>query len=322
MRGILAIPLQKHPTVEMSGDTVYRTAPDLLGVLYLDSRARATAITGLDRQVLESLAVEGATVIENARLFRLTRDQERIRHELSLARKIQQRLLPRRLPRGNYFELHALTMPSETVGGDYYDVIQLPGERFGFVVADVAGKSLPAAMLAATLQGAFVAVATGDPDLAELFGRVNDFLCERTAVEMYATVFYGVLDPSGKFQFVNAGHAVPLVVRARGVVDRLDASNFPLGLFAGTKYEVGSADLEAGDLVLIFSDGVTEARGGDNELFGESRLVTFLEACAGETAQKVSAKVVAAIQEFAGAAPQADDVTLAVLRFGTYENSR
>ncbi len=321
VRGILAVPLQKHPTVEMTGDTIHQTAPDLVGVLYMDSRTRGAALTGLDRQVLQSLAVEGATVIENARLFRLTRDQERIRHELSLARNMQQRLLPRRLPQGNYFELHGLTMPSEAVGGDYYDVIQLPSERFGFAVADVSGKSLPAAMLAMSVQGAFGAVATGDPDLAELFARVNDFLCERTTPEMFATVFYGVLDPSGKFDFVNAGHAAPLVVRTSGVVDRLDSSNFPLGFFAGTVFEMDSVQLGPGDLILIFSDGVTEARDVDGELYGENRLKEFLEGCAGQSPQEVSAKVVAEVQSFGGCAPQADDLTLTVLRFGPAANS-
>ncbi len=316
VRGILAVPLQKHPTVEMTGDTVHRTAPDLIGVLYIDTRTRATALTGLDRQVLQSLAVEGATVIENARLFRMTREQERTRHELSLARNIQQRLLPRELPESNFFELQALTMPCETVGGDYYDVIRLPNDRFGLAVADVSGKSWPAAILAASLQGAFGAVAAGDPGLAELFQRVNDFLCDRTTPEMFATVFYGVLDSRGKFNFVNAGHTSPLVLRTNGAVNRLDSANFPLGFFSDAKFEVDSVALERGDMVLIFSDGVTEARDATGELYGESRLKELLESCTCMAARDLSTKVVAAVQDFVGVAPQADDLTLTVLRFG------
>lgn len=316
VRGIVAVPLQKHPMMEMSGETIQQTVPELLGVLYLDSRIRPTSLTGLDRQVLQTLAVEGATIIENARMFRLTREQERIQHQLSAARNIQLNLLPRQLPQCDHFTLQALTMPCQTVGGDYYDVIRLPGDRFGFAVADVSGKGLPAAMLAAMLQGAFAAVAAGDPDLEELFRRVNDFLCERTLPEMFATIFYGVLDRYGRFSFVNAGHAAPLVLRTNGAVNRLDSSNFPLGFFKGASFSVDSVQVGNGDQILIFSDGLTEAQDANSELFGEARLKDFLESLAGETAASVCSKVVATVQDFVGSAPQADDLTLTVLRFG------
>ena len=316
LRGVVAVPLQKLPMMEMGGETIQQTAPELLGVLYLDSRSRATSLTGLDRQVLQTLAVEGATVIENARLFRMSREQERIQQQLDVARNIQQGLLPRHLPQSDYFELEAATMPCQTVGGDYYDVIQLPGHRFGFAVADVSGKGLPAAMLAASLQGAFAAVASGDPDLAELFRRVNEFLCERTPADMFATIFYGVLDPSGLFRFVNAGHVPPLLVRADCAVNRLEPSGFPVGFFPEATFAVDTVQLKCGDLLLIFSDGVTEAHDAGDELLGEARLKELLEPCAGQASREVWAKVVAAVQDFVGAAPQSDDLTLTVLRFG------
>ncbi|HEV2348596.1 MAG TPA: SpoIIE family protein phosphatase [Terriglobia bacterium] len=316
VRGVVAVPLQKHPMMEVSSETMTATAPELLGVLYLDSRSRATSVTGLDRQVLQTFAVEGATVIENARLFRIAREQERMQYQFSLARNIQQGLLPRELPKSKFFQIVAVSMPCQTVGGDYYDVIRLPGDRFGLTVADVSGKGLPAAMLAATLQGAFAAVAAGDPGLEDLFNRVNDFLCERTPAEMFATIFYGVLDRFGKFTFVNAGHATPLVARANGQVTRLDSSNFPLGFFPGVKFTVESTQLEYGDLVLVFSDGVTEAQNSEDDLYGESRLKEFLENTACQAAPELCEKVIAAVQNFVGAAPQADDITLTVLRFG------
>ncbi len=121
-RGIVAVPLQKLPVSDSTGETFVGAAPELLGLLYLEARSSAAAVTGLDRQVLQTLAVEGATVIENARLFRLAREQERIRHEMQLARNIQQGLLPRQLPQSDYFQIHAVTIPTEAVGGDYYDV--------------------------------------------------------------------------------------------------------------------------------------------------------------------------------------------------------
>ena len=314
VRGLVAVPLQKHPMMEMTGETIVQTAPEILGVLYLDSRTRATSLTGLDRQVLQAFAVEGATVIENARLFRLTREQERLQHTFALARNIQQSLLPRELPRSDFFELQAITMPCQTVGGDYYDVIHLGDDHLGLTVADVSGKGFPAAMMAATLQGSFSAVAAGDPDLKDLFARVNEFLCARTPAEMFATIFYGVLARSGNFTFVNAGHNSPLVLRANGTIEVLDSSNFPLGLFADATFNVETAQLAKGDQVLIFSDGVPEAQDANQQLFGEERLKKYLQQCCGETG--LCSKVVAAVQDFVGAAPQADDLTLVVLRYG------
>ena len=316
LRGVVALPLQKLPMMEMGGETIIQAAPELLGVLYLDSHARATSLTGLDRQVLMTLAFEGATIIENARVFRLTREQERMRHDLATARNIQQSLLPRQLPNSDYFELLPLSIPCQTVGGDYYDVIRLPNERYGFTVADVSGKGLPAAMMAASMQGAFGAVASGDPDTSELFRRVNEFLCERTPSEMFATMFYGVLNREGEFTYLNAGHATPLVVRGDGTVDSLEESNFPLGFFPKVKFDGQRTRLQPGDYVLIFSDGVTEAQDLAHDMFGEGRLKSLLEGYKFSSTQAVSDKVIAAIRHFVGNAPQADDMTLLVLRFG------
>ncbi len=317
VRGIVAVPLQKLPVSETGGDTIQIAAPELLGVIYLDTCSHPTAVTGLDRQVLQTLAVEGATVIENARLLRIAREQERFQHEMFLARNIQQGLLPRRFPTCDYFQVCAISMPTEHVGGDYYDVVHLPGERYGFIVADVSGKGLPAAMLASNLQGAFAAVAAGDPDLALLFQRVNDFLCERTSSGMFATMLYGVLDRLGRFQFVSAGHVLPLIIRARGGVDQLSSSNFPVGLFSGTTFEVSGAQMLSGDVLLICSDGVTEAHAPDEELFGEARLRNFLEGCSGLAADEICRRVVGEVKQFTGNSPQSDDITLVLVRFGT-----
>jgi len=319
MRGVVAVPLQKLPVMESrGGETIRQVAPELLGVLYLESRMRATSLTGLDRQVLQTLAMEGATVIENARLFRLTREQERIQHELALARSIQEGLLPRELPRSNYFELYATTMPSRTVGGDYYDVISLPGERYAFAVADVSGKGLGAAMMAATLQGAFAAVAAGAPALEDLFLRVNDFLCERTPSDMFATMFYGLLNSSGRLSFVSAGHPRALILRANGSVDTLDNQNIPMGILSDTPFAVDTALMQNGDTLVIYSDGVTEAQDISGRFFGEDHLVTLLNGRMGLRAEELGREVIARVNEFAGGAPQADDLTLVVIRFGAH----
>ncbi len=316
VRGVVAVPLQKLPVMETSGgDTIRQPTLPLLGVLYLESRTQATSVTSLDRQVLQTLAVEGATVIENARLFRMAREQERTQHDLALARSIQQGLLPRQLPKTDYFELKAVTMPCRTVGGDYYDVIPLPGDRYGVTVADVSGKGLPAATMAVYLQGVFSGVAGGDPGLDELFRRVNDFLCERTPVDMYATVFYGVIERSGRLQFVNGGHVPPLVIRAGGGLETLNVASFPLGMFPGVNFEVHTAQLEPGDQLFVFSDGVTEAQNNEHAFFGDERLSAILEKCGAQPGQSVCSTVVSAVRDFVGDAPQADDLTVTSLRF-------
>jgi phosphoserine phosphatase RsbU/P len=315
-RGIVAVPLQKLPMADSAGETFVGGAPELLGLLYLDTRSHAAAVTGLDRQVLQTLAVEGATVMENARLFGLAREQERIQHEMFLARNIQQGLLPRQLPLSDYFQVFAVTQPTDAVGGDYYDVVQLPDGRCGFAVADISGKGLPASLMAASLQGAFGAVAAGSPALGDLFARVNDYLCERTPPEMFATVLYGVLDQQGVFEFVNAGHIPPLVVRAQGGVDRPDASNYPLGLFPQVNFQVDCVQLQPGDLIVTISDGVTEARDAIGGLFGDARLRDVLDICAGQPAEEVCRRILASVREFVGAAPQSDDLTVTVIRYG------
>jgi serine phosphatase RsbU (regulator of sigma subunit) len=315
-RGIVAVPLQKLHMADALGETFVGKTPELLGLLYLDTRSQAAAVTGLDRQVLQTLAVEGATVIENARLFGLARNQERIQHEMYLARNIQQGLLPLELPQSDYFQVTSVTTPTEAVGGDYYDVVQLPDGRCGFALADVSGKGLPAALMAASLQGAFGAVAAGAPPLGELFRRVNDYLCARTPPEMYATMLYGVLDRDGQFEFVNAGHIPPLIVRAQGGVDQVDSANFPVGLFPQVEFTSNSAQLMPGDLIVTTSDGVTEARDALGELFGDPRLLSLLQDCSAQTTDEVVKRIMASVREFVGAAPQSDDITVTIVRFG------
>jgi len=201
------------------------------------------------------------------------------------------------------------------VGGDYYDVVALPGGRYGLTVADVSGKGWPAAMMSVMLQGSFDAVAAGDPSLEQLFDRVNRFLCERTPPEMYATVFYGVLDPSGRLDFVNAAHPAPVVVHPNGECLLLGSANFPVGMFPSAQFTAKSAQLQAGDELIIFSDGVTEAQNSSRDLFGDARLLDFLKAAAGLPPAQKCARLVEAVEHFAGLAPQADDLTVVLARY-------
>jgi phosphoserine phosphatase RsbU/P len=314
-RSIVAVPLQKASLAD-NADQTGAGLPQMLGVLYLESTQQAASLTGLDRQVLQTLAFEGATVIENARMFRLSREQEKMQRELDVARSIQQGLLPRELPQSSYFEAAAFTIPTQTVGGDYYDLIPLPGDRCAFSVADVSGKGLSAAMLATTLQGAFAALAGADLPLEELFSRANAFLCARVPMGMYATLFYGVLDWQGTFQYVNAGHAQPLLVRAAGAMEPLLSSSLPLGLFSGVSFLVDTVHLQLGDKILIYSDGVTDSRNAAGDLFGDERLRSIWEWSVPESPRESCQRILSVVHAFVGTAPQADDLTLLALRYG------
>lgn len=312
---VVAIPLIKLPTVQALDSTVMARQGDMLGVLYLDSQAPSTAFTELDRQVLRSLASDAATVVENARLFASARAKERMEHELEIASDIQQRLLPKSFPEGKYFAVTGRTIACQSVGGDYYDVLELPGERHAFVVGDVAGKGISAALLASVLQGVLSATATLGSPIGEVAARVNRFLCERSDVERYATLFYGVLASDGQLEYINAGHVTPLLRSRSGRLTALPSENFPLGMFDFAEYRTGRIQLEPGDFLVIYSDGISEASNPRNELFDERRLRRAIEGYSGTNVQDLLENIQAEVRTFTEGAPQSDDITLVVVQY-------
>src|SRR6202043_2834549 len=218
---IVAIPIDKLPMIETLDATISTRQGELLGVLYLYSHVPSSAFTDLDREVLRSLAREAATVVENARLFASSRAKQRLDHEIEIASGIQKTLLPKSLPNLPGLQVAASTLSCLSVGGDCFDVIQLGGGRHGFFVGDVSGKGISAALLATLLQGVFFTTAAMDIPICDIFSRVNKYICERTLESRYATVFYGVLQPDGEFEYVNAGHVPPLIRRRTGELEPL-----------------------------------------------------------------------------------------------------
>jgi phosphoserine phosphatase RsbU/P len=313
---VVAIPLEKRPQMTSLDSTVAGMVPELLGVLYLDSHAPTAAFSEIDRQVLRSLAGEGATVVENARLFAALRAKERLEQELKIASDIQQQLLPKTFPQVKHLSVAGHTVACQSVGGDCYDIIALPGNRFGFVVADVSGKGISAALLASMLQGAFSAIASLALPPDEVATRVNQRLCERTGEDRYVTLFYGVLHPDGHFEYVNAGHVPPLVKMKSGEIAPLGSDNFPIGMFDTAEYATSRIQLHAGDYVVMYTDGVTEAINTSNELFGEDRLRNSVESFSGENVQQFYDHVQKDVRAFTEHLyAQADDITLIVAQY-------
>ncbi len=315
LRTIVAIPIDKLPVIEALDATISARQGELLGILYLDSRAPSSAFSALDREVLRTLAREAATVVENARLFAESRAKARLDHEIEIASQIQQKLLPKTLPNLPNVTVAGSTIACYSVGGDCFDVIELEGGRHGFFVGDVSGKGISAALLATLLQGVFFTTATMDIPLPGIFSRVNRYLCERSGDDRYATVFYGVLDTAGRFEYVNAGHVPPIIRRRSGVAEALGSANFPVGMFPEADYQSAEVNLEPDEFLVIYTDGVSEAANISAELFEEARLRKIVEEFKGQTVEELAGTIRDGVKAFTAGAPQSDDVTILVIGY-------
>ena len=312
---IVAIPIDKLPMIETLDATISTRQGELLGVLYLDSHVPSSAFTDLDREVLRSLAREAATVVENARLFASSRAKQRLDHEIEIASQIQKTLLPKAMPNTTELSVAGSTLSCHSVGGDCFDVISLGSGRYGFFVGDVSGKGISAALLATLLQGVFFTTAAMDIALPGVFSRVNQYLCERSGDDRYATVFYGVLDKMGRFEYVNAGHVPPLLLRKAGGLEGLGSANFPVGMFSEAEYQSTRVQVEPGDFLVIYTDGVSEASNNQNELFEEARLRTIIESFKGATVEELGDTIREGMRAFTEGAPQSDDITILVVQY-------
>ena len=312
---IIAIPVDKLPVIETLDATISTRQGELLGVLYLDSHVPSSAFSDLDREVLRTLAREAATVVENARLFASSRAKQRLDHEIEIASQIQKHLLPKALPNLPDVSVAGSTLSCHSVGGDCFDVIELGGGRHGFFVGDVSGKGISAALLATLLQGVFFTTAAMDISLPGVFSRVNQYLCERSGEDRYATVFYGILDKMGRFEYVNAGHVPPLLKKKAGGLEGLGSANFPVGMFAEAEYQSARVQLDPGDFLVIYTDGVSEASNMMNELFEESRLRTIIENFTGDTVQQLGDAIREGMRVFTEGAAQSDDITILVIEY-------
>lgn len=313
LRSVVAIPLYSRVSLQAQETTTEKsTRRELLGALYLDSR-RPAAFSHLERQILDALAREAASVMDNARLMQREQERRRLEQELDIARNIQQRLLPRAFHRTAYLEVAGTNQPCHTVGGDYFDVMPFGPDRTAFVIADVCGKGLGAALLTAMLQGSLSAMSMGQ-EPAAILTHLNQYVASRSELHHYATLFLGVLDAAGRLEWGNAGHLPPLLLCRDCVQSAFPASSVPLGLFSDEKYETSSAVLEPGDTLVLFTDGITEAVNLQEEQFGLARLQEVAARHARQPVEKLHAAILAAVAEFTQGTPQADDITLLIVR--------
>jgi serine phosphatase RsbU (regulator of sigma subunit) len=317
IRHVLCVPLRVVRYVDRVDQSVESRA---IGVLYLDSREKGTLLSGAARAALATLAVEAASAIENARLYRETLEKERIEEELRIASQIQQALLPAPCRSGGFFDVAAISIPCRTIGGDFFDYIDLPDHRFGFALGDVAGKGTPAALLTAVLHGILSGQTTTMHNPGETMARVNGALLTRPIDGRFVTAFLGVLGPDGRLAYCNAGHNPPFVF-GDGVPRRLTTGGTVLGLFPEARYEQEVVQLAAGDTVLLFSDGLSEALNAAGEEFGDDGIAETVRAALAGPPHPVVQALLAAVKRFAGEALQHDDVTVLALRYKSGELS-
>jgi serine phosphatase RsbU (regulator of sigma subunit) len=281
-----------------------------LGVLYLDSRER-----GYLQQAgaLQALAAEAAVVIENARLYQEVVERERVTQELRIAAQMQQSLLPPAYYLAPNAELAAVTTPCRAVGGDVFDYVLRPDGNLMFAVADVAGKGTSAALLTAVVQGLFAAEAETSDGPAAIVARVNNALCRRGIPSRFVTAFYGQLGADRTLHYCNAGHNAPFLLRKDGAA-RLEVGGTVMGLFDHGVYATGVEPVSAGDMLVLFSDGVTEATNAEELELGDEQLAAWLTDAAGKAATEVLETIQRELAAFCGTAAARDDVTLMVVK--------
>src|SRR5580693_6202331 len=314
LRSVVCVPLIHVRTGSMQ-DTIAQSLNDTVGVLYMDSRGSAADLSVGNREILQTLALEASTILENARLLEEERGKRHLEEELDLARTIQQGLLPNDLPSTGWFRAAGSSITSRQVGGDYFDVHPAGPDAFACVIADVSGKGVSAALLAALLQGAFLLASEGPAQIEDVMSSINRFLTERAKGEKYATVFYCTVDRSGVLRWSNAGHPKPVLVRANSDLISLDSTGLPLGMLEVASYEVKSMQLQPGDKVVLYSDGLSEAESEDGEFFDRKGFRETLRANASLGCVEFHAKLVEAVEDFSEGAELADDITTLVLEY-------
>jgi phosphoserine phosphatase RsbU/P len=287
----------------------------LLVVADKESRAGVGPFRAADGRTLGLFANQAAIALENARLHLQALETERLEREMQLAADIQSQLLPKDSPDLAGYEVIGWNRPARRVGGDYFDFLPQPDGRLGLLVGDVSGKGIPAALLVSTLHSAVRLLSEALGFGAELVARLNQHVHAASTSNKFITLLVAALDPeSGVLEYVNAGHNPGLVLGNSGTVRTLASGGLPLGLMPASCYRGGSATLEPGDLLCLYSDGITECESPEDEQFGVNRLIELLEPLRARPLAELVTALDAAMAQFSRGLPQGDDQTLVLLR--------
>jgi len=288
---------------------------NVFGIIYADSPLSDARFTEDHLKVLTTLASVAAIRVENARLTEEQMERERLEREQQVASEIQQRFLPAAAPQLEGWELQGISFPCYEIGGDYYDFIRREDGKLVIALGDVSGKGTAAALLMSSLHAAIHAQADTHDSIVETISAVNRYLVESIPANRFVTLFYGVLDPkSGSLTFLNAGHNPPLIVHAGGTMEQLAAGGLPLGIMEGAEFREGRTQLRAGDVLVVYSDGVSEAVNPTGEEFGPTRLYEVVARNLDATAGGIRDRIESALTKFCQGTPAADDITLVIVK--------
>src|SRR5438094_360684 len=301
VRSVLAVPLG--------------VADKVFGIIYADSPLAEGRFTEDHLKVLTTLASVAAIRVENARLMEERIERERLEREQQVASEIQHRFLPAAAPQVAGYELQGISFPCYEIGGDYYDFIERTDGKLVVALGDVSGKGTAAALLMSSLHAAIHAQADIHNSLVKTISAVNRYLVESIPPNRFVTLFYAELDPEkGSLSFLNAGHNPPLIVHAGGTMEQLAAGGLPLGIMPNADFREGRTRLHPGDVLVIYSDGVTEAVNPKGEEFGPTRLYETVARNLDASAAGIRDRIESALTKFCQGTPAADDITLVICK--------
>jgi serine phosphatase RsbU (regulator of sigma subunit) len=301
VRSVLAVPLG--------------VADKVFGIIYADSPIAEGRFTEDHLKVLTTLASVAAIRVENTRLVEARLERERLERELALASEIQQRFQPTAPPHVEGYELQGISFPCYEIGGDYYDFIEREDGRLVIALGDVSGKGTAAALLMSSLHAAVHAQSASHDTLSATISAVNRYLADNIPANRFVTLFYAELDPaSGALSFLNAGHNPPLIVHAAGTVEQLASGGLPLGIKRDAEYREGRTRMQKGDVLVIYSDGVTEAVSPTGEEFGATRLYEVVARNVNASAAGIRDRIESSLTKFAQGTSAADDITLVIVK--------
>ena len=301
VHAMMAVPLQ--------------TKDRIIGLIYVDSPFVFGVFNDEDLSLLTVMANIAAVRLENARLAEIEQAERIMKRDLTQAAEIQRGILPEKAPEIPGLDLAGFNAPCRTVGGDYYGFVTYPGGRVGLALGDVSGKGMSAALMVMAFEARLRVLAEDKDSAADVVARLNKITCANCPSNRFITFFFGILDPkTGHLAYANAGHNPPMIVRASGQVEVLPGGGPVLGIVPVAPYEQEKARLGPGDLLVIYSDGVTEATNTAAEEYGEERLAEVLGSRRDEAAAAIVDAVTDSLQQFTSGAPQADDITLVVAK--------
>jgi len=285
------------------------------GLIILGKRINNLEYTNADIEFIFSVGSLAIISMENRRLFREALEKQKLEEELDLAREIQRNLLPQRIPDYKNFEIAAVNISSKQVGGDYYDIIELDDNDCCVAIADVSGKGVPASLLMANMQAFLQVICRQNVPLDEATGLINDLISKNTADGKFITFFWGILNDSKKiFKYVNAGHNPPLLIRD-GKIIKLEIGGMILGVMkTAIPYRSEKIQLIKDDVLVMFTDGISEAMNKKGEEFSDEALEKISLEMAGDSAETILKKIQSEVQKFADGANQSDDITLVIVK--------